>query len=89
MAKLTIPRLRVLRAAQRGDLHHSVHGGYDWIDLNSPDCGRVTPTAQGAQRDGLIELLPRQHGDEHRGQPYKLTDAGEKALTEHDAKEKR
>lgn len=86
MPKPNESRLRVLRAAQRGDLYNSIYGGYDWIDLLAADGGRVTRTAQAAERDGLIELRPRQRGDEHRGQPYKLTDAGEKALAEHDAR---
>lgn len=85
MPKPNDARLRVLRAAKRGDLYHSINGGYAWIDLLAADGGRVARTAQAAERDGLIELLPRQRGDEHRGQPYKLTEAGEKTLAEHDA----
>ncbi|MEU7978293.1 hypothetical protein AB0B63_07145 [Micromonospora sp. NPDC049081] len=82
--KLNDSRIRILRAAQRGDLFHSIYGGYDWINLEAPDGGRVAGAAQAALRAGHIELLPRQRGHEHRGQPYKLTDTGRAVLDAHD-----
>lgn len=78
--KLTYSQVRALRAAERGDLFHSVYGYYDWIALGTPGEGRVTVAARKLRLDGLIELLPRRAGHEHRGQPYKLTDAGRAAL---------
>jgi hypothetical protein len=84
MAKPNAARLRVLRAAERGELFHSIYQGYDWIDLLAADGGKVTATVQAALRDELIVLLPRQRGDEHRGQKYALTDAGRRVLAGHD-----
>lgn len=86
MPRLNNTRLRILRAAQRGDLRHSVYQGYDWIDLGADDGGRVTVPTQAALRAGQIELTPRQRGDEHHGQAYRLTEAGAKVLAEANGK---
>ncbi len=84
MTKPNDSRIRILRAAQRGDLFHSITGDHDWISLDAADGGRVTSAAQAALRAGHIELMPRQGGHIHRGQPYKPTDAGRAVLAAYD-----
>lgn len=81
MAKLSEARLAALRAAKAGRLLHSVYGGYDWATgADGWSTGRCTRQAQALVRDGLVVLCPRQRGDEHRGQPYELTDGGRAEL---------
>lgn len=85
--KLNTPAIRVLAAAEREELFHSVYGDYDWIALDTQDSyggGRVTSTVRKLQglNPPLLELAPRKRGDEHRGQTIRLTDPGRDALRE-------
>jgi hypothetical protein len=81
VAKLTLNQIRTLRAAQRGDLLHSIDGDYAWIRHGTLGEGRVTVAARKLKVDGLIEMLPRQRGDEHHGRPYRLAALGDAALS--------
>lgn len=80
VARLTSNQVQALRAAQRGQLLRSVYNGYAWIEGQ----GRVSLTARRLELGQLIELLPCQPGDEHRGQPYKPTASGNDVLANQD-----
>ncbi len=84
MPKLNDAAIRVLAAAQRGELHRNVSGsGYAWIDLNADDGGgRVTATVNKLLNADppLLKDGPRHNRELHVGRPLVLTETGRAAL---------
>jgi hypothetical protein len=67
VSNLTPAQLRVLEAAQRGDLS-SMNFGSTYLEHVDGDYRNVTPVARRLEEQGLIE-----NGEYHRGGGYDIT----------------